>query len=110
MGLSDSRMTASTMPSTTPKIIDSTVTSSVPLISPSITGVWFIASKTNGQLNAGLKNSMLRNISASTAITAIDTHRHGCRTGLASMTPGRSAASDRVSAPATWLAIADLRG
>ena len=42
-------------------------------MNPSITMSWFIASKTNGQLNAGLKITRCRNISASTASTAIAT-------------------------------------
>ena len=61
-GLSDSRMTASTTPSATPKIIAKIVTRMVPFQKPSITGVWIIASKTNGQLNAGLLISRLRNM------------------------------------------------
>ena len=69
-GLSDSRITASTTPSATPKIIDRTVTRMVPFQNPSITGDWFMASKTKGQSNAGLLTSRLRNIAASTAMHA----------------------------------------
>ena len=66
-------MMARITPPITPKNIASTVQSRVPLMNPSITMFWFIASKTNGQLNAGLKITMCRNISASTASTAIAT-------------------------------------
>ena len=45
----------------------------VPFQKPSITGLWTIASRTNGQLNAGLKINRWRNMSASTAMIAIAT-------------------------------------
>src|SRR6478609_9418108 len=83
-------MIARITPPITPKNIASTVQSSVPLMKPPITTFWFIAWKTKGQLNAGLKITMWRNISASTAITAMATYRPGCRTGVAWMMPGRS--------------------
>src|SRR5690606_1394513 len=83
-------MIASTTPRMIPKNIASTVTRMVPFQNPSITGDWFIASKTNGQLNAGLVSTMCRNIAARTAITAIATQRQGWRTGTALIRPGRS--------------------
>ena len=90
MGLSDSRITAKITPKVTPKTIARIVTRMVPFQKPSITGLWTIASRTNGQLNAGLKINMLRNMSASTAITAMATQRPGWRTGVALISPGRS--------------------
>ena len=66
-------MIARITPPITPKNIASTVHIKVPLMKPSITMLWFIASKTKGQLNAGLVSTMCRNISTSTAITAIAT-------------------------------------
>ena len=92
-GLSESRITASTTPSATPRTIDATVTRMVPFQKPSSTGLWFIACSTKGQLKASLLTSRLASIRARTAITAIATQRHGCRTGRASIRPGRSTAS-----------------
>src|SRR4051812_2396783 len=79
-------------PPTTPTIIDSTVTSSVPFRKPLITGCWFIAWKTKCQSNALLVTNRCTSMATSTAITAIATQRPGCRTGTASIAPGRSAA------------------
>ena len=66
-------MIARITPPITPKNIASTVHSRVPLMKPSMTMLWFIASKTKGQLKAGLKSTMCRNISPSTASTAMAT-------------------------------------
>jgi hypothetical protein len=55
----------------------------VPFQKPSITGLWFMAWNTSGQLNAGLKITMFKNIKTSTAITAMATQRPGWRTGRA---------------------------
>ena len=54
IGLSDIRITASTTPSTTPRIIAPTVATRVPVTKPRMTWVWFIASKVKAQSKAGL--------------------------------------------------------
>src|SRR5918998_1078753 len=87
-GLSASRITARMTPSATPKIIASTVTRIVPFQNPSTTGDWIIASKTKGQSNAGLLIRRFRNIAASTASTAMATHRPGWRCGLVDVAEG----------------------
>ena len=84
-------MTASAMPNPMPMTIAPTVPSRVPSISPLSTGDWIIACHTKDQLKASLVSSRRTSRKTSARITAIVTQRHGCRTGTASMVPGRSA-------------------
>ena len=75
IGLADSRITATITPSTTPKTMAHTVTRIVPLSRPSMTGLWFIALKTKCQSKALLVRTRCSSIAASTAMTAMATHR-----------------------------------
>ena len=49
-----------------------------------------MALNTNDQSNASLVKIRFASMAARTAITAMATQRQGCRTGRASMRPGRS--------------------
>src|SRR5882757_8294747 len=94
-GLGDSRMTASTVPSTTPITMASAVSSSV-ATSPCITVPVVKYFLTRPQRQAGLENSVCTSIAAS---TATETHRPGCRTGTAVIRSG--AADPATSVPGT---------
>jgi hypothetical protein len=81
-----------TMPSPTPMIMAPTVPMIVPFHRPSRTGVWFMIWKAKPQSHRLLVMNELSIIATTMAMSANATHRHGCRTGRASMRPGRSVA------------------
>ncbi len=62
----------------------------VPFHRPSSTGVCCMIWNANPKSHLGLVTSELIIIATSTRMTAIATQRHGCRTGRALITPGRS--------------------
>src|SRR5512132_3818640 len=78
---------AITIPSATPMIIDSTVSSS-DVFTPSMTGGRNMLSSMKRHWNASLVTSMWTNIAATMARTTIATQRPGCRTGTAVMASG----------------------
>src|SRR3954447_6495710 len=91
-GFGDSRMTATMMPSSTPRTMASTVITRVVRAPRSTAGVNML-SNMNPHWNTGFVSSMFTNIATSTAMTAAATHRPGCRTGTAWI---RSGAAGRV--------------
>src|SRR5689334_18080312 len=75
-------MTATTMPSSTPSSMASTVMINV-VRTPRITGGRNMLSNMNPHWNTGFVSSMCTNMRASTAMTAAATRRPGCRCGTA---------------------------
>ncbi len=92
IGFGDSRMTAMTMPSRTPRIIASTVSSRL-VRTPSSTGGRNMLRNMNRHWNASFVTSMCANIATSTAMTASAAQRPGWRTGTARMGSGPPAAT-----------------
>src|SRR5450631_2918878 len=91
-------MMATTMPRTTPMIMAPTVPRIVPLIRPFRTGDWTMIWAARLKSHLPLVTNELTIMAMMTAMIATATQRHGCRTGRASMRPGRSVADDAVTA------------
>src|SRR5665213_141037 len=81
-------MTAASVPNTMPIAIDRMVSLMV-IHTPRRMMLLKRYLRTVGHSRFGLVNSMCTSIATSTAITAIATHRQGCRTGTARMFSGR---------------------
>ena len=81
-GFPDRRITARTMPSRMPMIIDSTVALRVTQ-TPRTTWSENMCSNMNGQLNAGFVSNMFTNIAARISTAPAATQRSGKRTGTA---------------------------
>jgi len=75
-------------------IMAPTVPMIVPFHRPSRTGVWFMIWMAKPQSHRLLVMNELSIIATTTPMRANATHRHGCRTGRASIRPGRSAGAD----------------
>src|SRR5688500_1912159 len=83
-------MTARTTPSPMPSTIAPTVPKIVPFHRPSMTGVCCMISNANGKFQRSLVTNELMTIATTIAMRTTATQRPGCRTGRASMAPGRS--------------------
>src|SRR6478609_2548004 len=77
-------------PSPMPRIIAPTVPRMVPFHRPSMTGVCCMISNANGKFHFLLVANELMIIATTIAMMTKATQRPGCRTGRASMAPGRS--------------------
>src|SRR6187402_1185333 len=73
-----------------PRIIAPTVPKIVPFHRPSMTGVCCMISNANGKFHFSLVTNELMIIATTIAMMTTATQRPGCRTGRASMAPGRS--------------------